>query len=1534
MPHDLSRATSNLTRGQWSIWAGQQLDPDLPLYNMVLTYTFDGALDTEKFAQAFQALLNASETLRTVFEETNGVPRRRAREPFDSPLVNVDLSSRPDPEETLQRWLDERSVRAFDLTHCLFDTALLRLADERFVWYINQHHLITDGWSALVIYENLAAFYLHAKSGARGEPPALPSYEVYAEFERNSRDSRHYGAAKDYWQEKLKTPVARTEFYTASPPRPDARTSRIACVLGAERSAAMQAACGDKGVFFLNSELTVFIVFATLLFGYLHRIGNGPRLRIGAPFHNRSNNTFKETLGLFMEVYPLQVDVEEDETFSTLVGKLIREIQKVLVNAQPGLSSTASNKAYDVFLNFVNVSFPDFDGMPVIVDWPHSGYADSNHGLRLQVHDFGGSGEYLLHFDLNHSAFPRPEKSPICGHFLRIVDAFLDDREQVIGRIDLTTAAERERIAAFSRGGGEAPDLTGVLERIALQSARAPDAIAVSFRGGDISYGELQSRSNQLAHFLRGAGVGPDSLVGLCMHRSVETVVGILGVMKAGGAYVPLDPAYPEDRLGHMLEDMDRAGSSTVLLTQGALAHRFASRGGPIVRLDEDWARIAAYSNTTPRVDAGPEQLAYVIFTSGSTGRPKGVMVRHGGLAHYVNWASRFYLEEKGWSLPLYSSPSFDLTVTSLFLPLVTGGRIMVYPAEDARDALAILQVVRDDQVDLVKLTPSHLALLAGRDLRASRIKTLIVGGEDLKTAQAMAALDTFGEDVAIYNEYGPTEATVGCMVHRFDPDSDTATSVPIGRPIDGTRIHVLDRYRQPMPVGAVGELHIAGPALARGYLNQPEVTARQFVTEPFATGATMYATGDLARWREDGVLEYLGRRDEQIKLLGARIELGEVEAALLAHGEVHDAVAALHHPGSGHDGDGMNSGVERGLGLAAYYVSRVEISSTALREFLGERLPEYMVPTWFTRIDAIPLTPNGKADRKALPPPETRDGGPGDRYQAPRNPREALLAEIWASVLGLERVGVHANFFALGGDSIGNIQICSRARQRSLRVEPAQVFRHPTVASLARVAVAEEYVRAEQGPVTGPVPLTPIQQRFLQEEHPRPAHWNQALLLEIDPAPDRQHLQGALRHLLIHHDALRLRYERHDGVWRQAMAAPGEIATSLQVVDLAGLDADGQRAEMAAIEAAQQRDLDLEQGDLVRAVLFHLGTAGPARLLLIVHHLAMDAVSWYIVLQDLELAYGQLARGDGPALPSKTTSFKTWAESISRFARTPTGHRDVAWWRNVSPPRPGLAAEDFGNQDSERQLRVALAPERTRALVREVPAAYNTRTDEVLLTALMHAIPAWTGEDALVLDLEGHGREDVVEGLDLSRTVGWFTSIFPVRLTLPRGTSAPEALKSVKEQLRAVPGNGIGYGLLRYLGGDPDLSAHLETRPRSRILFNYLGRLDGLLDEGSSFRLCRELVLSQDPSCRRPYPLIIDAFVLGDTLHMHWRYSESMHGEAEIAALANECLGALEALIDHCLSPGAGGVTPADFPDARLSQEGLDDLLAEFGEG
>ncbi len=1057
----------------------------------------------------------------------------------------------------------------------------------------------------------------------------------------------------------------------------------------------------------------------------------------------------------------------------------------------------------------------------------------------------------------------------------------------------------------------------------------------------------------------------------------------------------------------------------------------YRTRNTHYVLLDSDWPEIARQpmSHIPDSRFQIPDSPAYVIYTSGSTGRPKGSVISHrnalnlaaaldrivtaeavttkehvplgsGGLSRpetaetVTTKQDRAPLGSGGLSRPLRVSLNaplaFDASVQQWTM-LLYGHTLVVIPDDLRGDAQALLAFIRRHRLDQFDCVPSQLKLLLDAGLLdpdADWTPSIVFpGGEaiDPATWHTIASAPA----TAFFNMYGPTECTV-------DSTTALASAHPsrpvIGKPLANVKAYVLDRHLQPVPVGVPGELFLAGAGVGLGYLGRPELTAERFVPNPFVdcglriadcglndlpttirnpkseirNSLRLYRTGDLVRWLPDGSLEFLGRTDFQVKVRGFRIELGEIEAALMRHPAIQDVVVDARSLSSG-TGDGSKQ-------LVAYLVLRPEHKAqppnvTELRDFLKRTLPEYMVPAVFMVLDALPLTPNRKVDRKALPAPDQAsrlETGHGDKFVAPATEAERILADIWAQVLGVPRVGAHDNFFELGGDSILSIQVIARARQAGLQLTPKQLFQAPTIAQLAAVAGRATSIQAEQGIVTGPVPLTPAQRAFFEQAHPEPNHWNQALLLEVLEPLNPDHLRSALAALLVHHDALRLRFHRTEDGWEQtnegftaqAVTTKGD-GTPFWAISLADV-ADGDLpAAIAAQVATAQASLDIERGPLTRMVYMELGPGRPHRLLWVVHHLAVDSVSWRILTEDLLAAYRQLSQGQQVRLPAKTTSFRQWALHLAQYAQSPQLLQQAPFWLDLAglPPvtLPVDKSEGPNDEASATDLQATLDATETEALLRDVHNAYGTDVNDLLLAALGLTVASWMNTSTPALNqewrrgngagqatfvvpvtMEGHGREEIFDDVDLSRTAGWFTSLYPLYLQLDRTHMAAghlgQILMAVKEQRRAVPQNGFGFGLLRYLCPDPIVEP-LRRLPLPAISFNYLGQFD-TTGHQAGLRPAREPVdPERGPTNLRQHLIDLSAAVVDGRLRLTWRYSRNRHTRDTIQRLAAAFLEHLRALIAHCLRPEAVRYTPSDFKEAGLSQEDLDAILAEINE-
>jgi non-ribosomal peptide synthase protein (TIGR01720 family) len=775
---------------------------------------------------------------------------------------------------------------------------------------------------------------------------------------------------------------------------------------------------------------------------------------------------------------------------------------------------------------------------------------------------------------------------------------------------------------------------------------------------------------------------------------------------------------------------------------------------------------------------------------------------------------------------------------------------------------------------------------------------------------------------------YGPTEGTTFTTCHQVPRDFDpSAPSVPLGRPIANTRVYVLDPRMEPAPEGVGGELWIGGDGLARCYFGRPALTAAAFRPAPLAArpGRRLYASGDLARWRSDGLLEFLGRVDDQVKIHGFRIEPGEVESRLLRHQAVREAAAVVCETGAS------------GKRLVAYVVpeAQAEPSPSELRAFVAAGLPDYMVPSAFVTLEALPLTPAGKVDRRALPDPDLAEVHRPEGRVAPRTEVERTLAAIWERILGVETVGVHDDFLDLGGDSILVIQAVARARRAGLALTPRLLLEHPTIDALARVVERLGESEAEQGEVTGEAPLTPSQRWFFEQDFESPHHWNQSLFLAARRKVDLGALAGALARLVEHHDALRARFSGTGSAASQRFVSCSEAGpVPLHRIDLSALSPESATRAMATASEDVQASLDLAEGPMLRAVCF----AGPPgeRLLLAVHHLVVDGVSWRILLEDLQAAYEALVRrpGEAPELPPKTLSLRRWASELTARSEAPELLAELdLWtagpWSEVAPLPADLAGAS--REAGTDRVEVALDRDTTGALLRRVHAAYRTGVDDLLVAATGRALAAWTGAGSVLLDLEGHGREPLGgREHDLSRTVGWLTSVQPVLLRSADLAEPGAAIRAVKERLRSIPAHGIGFGLLRHLASDPAARERVAALPEAEVALNYLGQLDQVLPPDAPFAPAPEPSGAERAAAgRRRYAVEVNAWVSDGRFRLACVYGTATHRRATIEGFARRVEGELRALVEHCLLPDAGGWTPSDFPLAHLDAERLEELLA-----
>ncbi|MEH2050562.1 amino acid adenylation domain-containing protein [Nostoc sp.] len=1522
-------AEVRLSFAQQRLWFLDQFEPNSASYNIPFGLRLVGTLNVDALQQSLIEIIHRHEALRTNFITVDGQAAQIIQTQPNWTVTVVDLQHLPWKEQEIaaQKLVKQQAFEPFDLaSEALIRATLIVLSQTEQWLLVCMHHVVSDGWSIGVFVEELTAIY---NAYSQSEPsPLLPLPIQYADFalwQRQWLVGEVLNSQLSYWKEQLANAPTFLPLPTDRP-RPAVQTfngAYLEFALSVELTQKLIKLSQQQGV---TLFMTLLAAYNTLLYRYTGQTD----ILVGTPIANRDRTEIEGLIGFFVNTLVMRTDLSENPTFNELLPRL-REMAfgayahqdlpfEMLVEALQPERDLSHTPLFQVMFVLNNAPKSEIELTGLTVSWLliESAIAKFDLTLSMESTSTGLVGGWEYNTDL----FDSSTIERMTGHFVTLLEAIVANPNERISQLPILTAFEQQQLLVeWNDTQVDYPQDKCIHQLFEEQVERTPDAVAVVFENQQLTYHELNCRANQLAHYLRSLGVGADVLVGICVERSLEMVVGLLGILKAGGAYVPLDPEYPQDRLTFMLAD----AQVSVLLTQQHLVEKLPGHQARVVHLDNDWLLISKSSQKNLIAQVQASNVAYVIYTSGSTGQPKGVMLSHSNLCNHMFWMqATFPLTEK--DKVLQKTPfGFDASVWEFYAPLLAGGQLLIAEPGGHTDSAYLLRLIAQQQVTTVQLVPSLLQMLLeqGGIETCHSLKHVFCGGEVLPVTLQEGLLSKL--DVHLHNLYGPTEACIDATFWNCQREIYPKL-VPIGRPISNTQIYILDQNLQPVPVGVPGELHIGGAGLAKGYLNRPELTQEKFIPNPFNNSkfkiqnSKLYKTGDLARYLPDGNIEYLGRIDNQVKIRGFRIELGEIEAALSQHSDVQTSVVIVREDIPGNKR------------LVAYIVPQPQITPTVsvLRSFLKEKLPEYMVPSAIVTLKSLPLTPNGKIDRRALPEPEARTGIESSLV-APHTPIEEKLTQIWEQVLRVEQIGIHDNYFELGGDSILSIQIISRAKVAGIELTIKQLFANQTIAQLATVAGTTKALSIEQGLVTGTLPLTPIQHWFFEQNLPEKHHFNQSFLLTVPSDLNLEILEKVWQQLLKHHDALRLRFTRTDTIWQQIHAAPTDNIT-IPHFDLSTVPEAQIETVIETTANELQASLNLSE-NLVQVVFFWLGVEKKARLLIIIHHLVVDGVSWRILLEDLQTAYQQLSQGKTIQLPAKTTSFKDWARQLTEYAQSEVLKSELDYWLSASYDAvdsiPIDYAQGINTTASARTISVSLDKAETLSLLQDVPKAYKTQINDVLLTALALVLSGWTDSESVLFNLEGHGREEIVDGVDLSRTVGWFTTIFPVVVELGIIDDLGTALKSVKEQLRLIPNKGIGYGLLRYLNVDAEISAQLEKIPQAEISFNYLGQFAQVVNTSSLMQIANEPSgNSQSLQGQRHYLLDINAIITNEKLQIDWTYSSNIHQHETIENIAQEFVETLQDIIAHCLSPENAGYTPTDFPLIQLNQLEIDQIL------
>ncbi|NRB47207.1 MAG: amino acid adenylation domain-containing protein [Saprospiraceae bacterium] len=1463
-----------------------QLYPQALVYNVPLILELQGQLDLEKMDNAFRELTQRHEALRTSFEWREDGLYQRIHADISFQLEIIKLASVPQPKD----W--QALLQPFDLqTGPLWKAVALQFSEQHCYLFLDFHHIIMDGTSMKIILDELFQLY------AGVSLPAISSqYRDFVAFEAHRVKQETYASARSFWLRHLSetTPDTTLSSDFARPAVWKEQGARLAFPFAAETYRQIQVLAAEQ-------EVTPSLVLLALFQWLLSKYDRETAPVVGIAVEGRGHPLLHETVGMCVNNLPLCMTVPSEMSFLSY----LQAFRKIYFQALGAGEYLFEDMIQDRNVERDASHQPLFDTMFMFQNMLASGLSTSSLNVKRLFFDpntakYDLSLEFIpdeVHpsFQLEYSTalFESDSIQRLGGQYGFMAAEVVKNPKVSIDEIQLA-------VDFISSPHVFAEESTNLVQGFEAQVISAPDKVALIDGKEEWTYQTLNEKSNALASTLLLKGLKPEGKVALLMENSIQLVVGILATLKAGGAFVPIDIVYPRRRKQFILEDSE----VSFILAAGDYAAEALSLASSLPHcqaLDLEDPLTYSPSLLTPELPITPEHLAYVIYTSGTTGRPKGVMIEHRNIVNYISYAISTYFDDQPSGMPLFTSVAFDLTITSIFAPLLSGNQIIIYNQKSAEENLN--GIFSDDRIGIVKLTPSHLRLLNAMGLETTvttqNLRSLIVGGEALSVSLALAMQDAYGANLSIYNEYGPTEATVGCIVHRFNSGKDQKrASVPIGTAITATQVYILDDKLQHLPPGIPGEIYISGAGVARAYLGRENLDAERFLSDPFVQGQRMYKTGDLARWLNDGTIEYLGRLDQQLKINGHRIELQEVENTILNAGEISEVVVIPYQP------DYSNASR-----LVAFYKAEQEFNELRLEAFVRENLPAYMIPATWKSVMEIPLTVNGKIDQAALL------AGLEDmemtEVEAPSTNHEEIIAKVFQQHLSKQLINVNEDFYSMGGDSISAVQIAAGIRAAGLQIQSKDILLYRTIRQLGQRATPLKGVSNKVSvPLAGEKQLTPIEKWFFAQDLTNPHYYNQSILLRLKQPIDIQRMEAVFQKLIAIHDGLRLNFNvQEKRAWFNAdhLVYPFTIK-SHTIENLSALP------ELAQ---AIKGTFNLSKSLLLQAGLVKV--QAETYLLISAHHLIIDGISWRILLQDLYELYQDLDRAT--ALAQKyVNNLAEWSVAINKLPLEPT---ETEFWDRIETQRAPIPFDHATPvlwEADRRSIRIQLTANQTQILIQSAQQLFKTDISAILTLALLRSMTSWMKTDTCVFELESHGRH--LESLDLSHTIGWFTNIYPLLLKLD-GKDIRTQLVGIKEQLKKVPNYGLGYSRRRF---DEQSSEPFQA---AAVRLNYLGQL--AVDTNNDlfeYQLC-DTGSESDPQNQMSAKIEVNAMVIEGALEVEISHNERLHQTETIQQLGDD-LQQQFSLIEQTLADTQEvHLSPSDFEAVEIDSEDLAQLFS-----
>ena len=1483
-----------VSHAQQRLWILNEIGIDIQkAYNISWTYYHEATLDLHAFEQAIDFIIKRHESLRTSFKLIDNILKQQVHLDFEArnniQILNIEGSN--DEIEFIDNYISALMDHHFDLTTpSQFVIKIVRVNSDMFILVFIIHHIIFDWWSKNILTREVMECYNLFKNKVVPSIPSLKfQYKDFAAWQNRLLSSEQTALVATYWHKLYQDGIPSLEL-PADFARPILKTyngRRLNFFVKKELGSALKELNN-------SNDSTLFMSLLTMVSTLLSRYSGQSEFSVGASVAGRNHTDLENQIGFYVNTLPLKIVVPE----AADLGQFLNTVKKMTIESFANqlypfdllvadLNLKHDRSRHPIFDVMVNVFYESgFDVEHISDNATNDPGAYESQSIMATKFDFTfnffeQAGAISFNIEYNSDIYSSDRIKRMGYHLINLMIAFTHDIRQSVSTVNFLSSEEKlQLITGFNVQETFSASNDNFIQQFEKQIARFPDNIAIQYKGTALSYHQLNKKANQLSSYLiNEIRLKNNDLVAIHLQRSEWTIIAIIAILKAGAGYLPIDINYPEQRKLYILKD----SGAVCILTDDDSNDRMPVTEIEMVNLSRIDRKLLSQNTENPGVPSSQHDVAYVIYTSGSTGSPKGCVIENNSLLNYVEWACRYYFNDTSFGhLGFFTSLSFDFTVTSIFCPLLTGKSVIVFEEEMALDEILRHVFSHDTAIDAVKLTPAHILILNELNISNTNVRLVIVGGEAL-TTRHVEILKRIDKNITIINEYGPTEATVGCIVKNVQSSEEY---IVIGKPIHNAKIFVLDKFFNLQPIGINGEICIGGAVLARGYLNDPELTASRFIANQHIPGERLYLSGDRGKWLANGDVDYVGRIDTQIKIRGNRVEPSEVQRTMEGYVGISAAVVLLK-------GDGDNKY------LVGYYKGAESTSQTDLRVYLSKIIPGYMMPAYLVRMADFPLTSNGKLSYDDFPDPVLIGVGESNIYVGSRNSLQQMLINTWEKVLGRKGIGITDDFFDFGGDSLKAILLSGQLPRLGYEMSIQDLYKNPTIellSSVIRTRNIHEFDQVDQKPVSGAVPLTPIQHWFFSN-NPGRHHYNQSVLLYSPTGYKSELVIEVLRMLQTHHDALRMTFcftNVDDLSQIEQYNHDIDFPVYLEEYDLRG-QLNWQK-QLEVHGRVLQANINIEEGPLLRAAIFRINEGD--RLLLAIHHLVIDGISWRILFEDFSRLYQQLVEGEDLILPHKTKSFQSWAMKLAEYSNSPAFlNLQRPYWEEIE--RKGINSLVLNKQATENLVKdsayigLELDEGRTEILLTRLNRFYGAEINDILLTALGLSISSAFGVEQVLVALEGHGREPIFENFDISRTIGWFTSLYPVLLEVPDGSPLSQQIRGVSEMLKQIPDKGVGYGLLRYLTKTQNNDTpRLDSRPS--IIFNYLGQMDADLDNSSLQMSDEAHGETEEDERSRDFLIDINSVVLGRKLKVSITYNKLF--------FSHEIMEKLRAAYNHIL--------------------------------